>query len=76
VTDDGPGITRQERRTLFGRFVRGRSEAKGTGLGLFLVEQVARAHGGRVDLETEEGRGSTFTLVLPLQPPTSPGKPA
>jgi signal transduction histidine kinase len=76
VSDDGPGIARQERRSIFGRFARGRSEASGTGLGLYLVEQVARAHGGRVDLETEEGRGSTFTLVLPLLPPLSSGSPA
>jgi signal transduction histidine kinase len=71
VSDDGPGISRQERRSVFERFKRGRSESPGSGLGLYLVEQVARAHGGRVDLETEEGRGSTFTLVLPLNPPAS-----
>jgi len=76
VRDDGPGISRHERRSVFGRFVRGRTEGPGTGLGLYLVEQVARAHGGRVDLETEEGRGSTFTLVLPIVPPTAAGSPA
>ncbi len=76
VRDDGPGISRHERRSVFGRFVRGRSEGPGTGLGLYLVEQVARAHGGRVDLETEEGHGSTFTLVLPVVPPTAEGSPA
>jgi len=69
VADDGPGIGRGERDGIFGRFARGASAAPGTGLGLHLVEQVARAHGGRVDLVTERGRGSTFTLVLPLQPP-------
>lgn len=75
VHDDGPGISRHERRCVFERFVRGRTAGPGTGLGLYLVEQVARAHGGRVDLETEEGRGSTFTLVLPVVPPTA-GSPA
>jgi signal transduction histidine kinase len=69
VADDGPGIGRSERRRIFGRFERGRTEAPGTGLGLYLVEEVARAHGGRVDLATAEGRGSTFTLVLPARPP-------
>jgi signal transduction histidine kinase len=69
VRDDGPGISRHDRRSVFDRFVRGRAAGPGTGLGLYLVEQVARAHGGRVDLETEEGRGSTFTLVLPFVPP-------
>jgi signal transduction histidine kinase len=76
VSDDGPGIGRHERRSVFGRFVRGRSPAPGSGLGLYLVEQVARAHGGRVDLETEEGKGSTFTLALPLRPPAAPGSEA
>jgi signal transduction histidine kinase len=73
VADDGPGIGRSERRRIFGRFERGRTEAPGTGLGLYLVEEVARAHGGRVDLVTAEGRGSTFTLVLPSRPPGSEG---
>src|SRR5205814_5614452 len=41
VTDDGPGIGRRERRELFRRFVRGRTEAPGTGLGLHFAEQVA-----------------------------------
>jgi two-component system phosphate regulon sensor histidine kinase PhoR len=68
VSDDGPGIARAERRRIFGRFERARTEAPGTGLGLYLVEEVARAHGGRVDLVTAEGRGSTFTLVLPARP--------
>ncbi len=71
VTDDGPGISPSERRRIFGRFERGTSEAPGTGLGLYLVDEVARAHGGRVDLVTADGRGSTFTLVLPLNPPGS-----
>jgi two-component system phosphate regulon sensor histidine kinase PhoR len=74
VEDDGPGIGRTERRRIFGRFERGRTEAPGTGLGLYLVEEVARAHGGRVDLVTAEGRGSTFTLVLPSRPPGSEGE--
>lgn len=73
VADDGPGVAGSDRRRIFGRFQRGRTEAPGTGLGLFLVEEVARAHGGRVDLATAEGRGSTFTLVLPRQ--TVPAEP-
>jgi len=69
VSDDGPGIRRRDQVRIFGRFERGDADTAGTGLGLHLVEQVARAHGGRVDLVTEEGRGSTFSLVLPLAPP-------
>jgi two-component system sensor histidine kinase SenX3 len=75
VRDDGPGIARRDRRRLFGRFQRGATEAPGAGLGLYLVDQVARAHGGRVDLRTAEGRGCSFTLVLPRQPPVADAAP-
>jgi two-component system phosphate regulon sensor histidine kinase PhoR len=71
VKDDGPGIGRRERKLLFGRFVRGQTEAPGTGLGLHFAEQVAHAHGGRVDLVSEEGRGCVFTLRLPASPPST-----
>jgi two-component system phosphate regulon sensor histidine kinase PhoR len=71
VTDDGPGIARRERKNLFRRFVRGRTEAPGTGLGLHFAEQVAHAHGGRVDLVSEEGGGCVFTLRLPACPPAA-----
>jgi signal transduction histidine kinase len=73
VSDDGPGIGRQDRTRIFGRFERGATTRSGTGLGLFLVDRVARAHGGRVDLVTEEGQGSTFTLLLPSEPPEAKG---
>jgi signal transduction histidine kinase len=72
VSDDGPGIGRRERKDLFHRFVRGKTEAPGTGLGLHFAEQVAHAHGGRVDLASEEGRGCVFTLRLPARPPAAP----
>lgn len=66
IADDGPGIARRNRRRVFERFVCGSSDSPGTGLGLYVVEQVARAHGGRIDLVSAEHRGCTFTLVLPL----------
>ncbi len=69
VSDDGPGIGKRDRRRIFGRFERGATSGPGTGLGLYLVDRVAKAHGGRVDLATEERRGSTFSLVLPTEPP-------
>lgn len=69
VSDDGPGIGKRDRKRIFGRFERGATASSGTGLGLYLVDRVARAHGGRVDLVTEEGPGSTFTRVLPSEPP-------
>src|SRR5262249_62107083 len=71
VADDGPGIGPRERKGVFARFARGVTEAPGTGLGLHFAEQVALAHGGRVDLISEEGRGCTFTLRLPCRPPAA-----
>ncbi len=69
VTDEGPGIAPEDRGRLFERFYRvdkSRSrEMGGTGLGLALVKWAAEAHGGRVELESEPGRGSTFRLLLP-----------
>jgi two-component system phosphate regulon sensor histidine kinase PhoR len=69
VRDGGPGVPPAERAAIFDRFVRG-SRARelgvpGTGLGLALVTHIAAAHGGRVELDSEEGAGSTFRLVLP-----------
>jgi two-component system, OmpR family, phosphate regulon sensor histidine kinase PhoR len=69
VRDEGPGIARRDQRRVFGRFERGTTDAPGTGLGLYLVDQVARSHGGRVDLQSGEGQGCTFALVLPRLPP-------
>jgi heavy metal sensor kinase len=72
VQDEGPGIGPEDRERIFERFYRidsSRSrEIGGTGLGLSLVKLTTEAHGGRVELDTERGRGSTFRVVLP-QPP-------
>lgn len=70
VADCGAGIGPQERREIFRKFTRGTSartlNVKGTGIGLTMADQIVRAHGGRLELETEAGRGSTFTIVLPM----------
>jgi two-component system phosphate regulon sensor histidine kinase PhoR len=69
VRDGGPGVPAAERGAIFERFVRGTRARElgvpGTGLGLALVAHIASAHGGRVELDSEEGAGSTFRLVLP-----------
>jgi len=70
VHDSGVGIPRGELKRIFKRFYRvsGRSvsQVKGTGLGLFIVRAIARAHGGRVFAESAgEARGTTITLELP-----------
>jgi signal transduction histidine kinase len=69
VRDEGLGVPARERKEIFGRFVRGETASrlgiKGTGLGLAMVTHTVEAHGGSIELESEEGVGSTFTIVLP-----------
>ncbi|MYA06988.1 MAG: PAS domain-containing protein [Holophagales bacterium] len=69
VEDEGPGIASEHLERIFERFYRvdrARSrELGGTGLGLAIVKNVARRHGGGVEVESERGRGSTFRLWLP-----------
>jgi signal transduction histidine kinase len=70
VQDRGVGIPKKQLKRIFNRFyrvqTRGLKQVKGTGLGLYIVRSIARAHGGRVFAQSEgEGRGATFTLELP-----------
>jgi two-component system sensor histidine kinase MtrB len=67
VQDDGVGISAEELPLIFGRFYRGRNGAgEGAGLGLAIVQSVARAHGGSIEVRSAPGTGSVFTLVIPL----------
>ena len=71
VTDNGPGIEQGEHKRIFEKFYRIDDslsrEREGSGIGLAIVQHVMRAHGGHVEVDSEIGRGSTFTLVLPLE---------
>jgi len=69
VSDTGPGVPTDELPRIFDRLFRGdRSRAeRGLGLGLSLVKAVVEAHGGTVDVVSEPGRGSVFTVALPLE---------
>ena len=72
VTDTGSGIPRAEQERIFDRFARGRNERRrssGAGLGLSIVQAIAEAHRGTVEVVSEQGEGATFTLVLPRQGP-------
>lgn len=66
VQDDGPGIPPEYQSKIFEKFVqiRGR-ETGGTGLGLSICKEIVRAHGGSIWVESEAGKGSTFTFILP-----------
>ncbi len=76
VTDRGKGMTPEEQATAFGEFVQGDGsdtrQFGGLGLGLSLVQRVVEGHGGIVRCTSMPGRGSTFTIVLPLPPDTEP----
>ena len=65
VADDGPGVPEADRARIFVEFERGsRAASRGTGLGLALCRQIARAHGGDVSLASTGPNGSTFVLTL------------
>ncbi len=70
VRDQGSGIPVSEQKEIFQKFVRGMatrgSNVKGTGIGLAMVQRIVQAHGGKVQIESELGRGSTFSLLLPI----------
>jgi two-component system sensor histidine kinase SenX3 len=70
VRDQGMGIGADEQQAIFQKFVRGdaakKAGIKGTGIGLAMVQQIAKAMDGEIRLQSEVGVGSTFTLVLPL----------
>jgi signal transduction histidine kinase len=69
VRDSGPGVRADEQDRIFERFYRGGSghrRSDGAGLGLSIVQAIAEAHGGRVELASEPGKGATFTVVVPV----------
>jgi two-component system OmpR family sensor kinase/two-component system sensor histidine kinase BaeS len=77
VQDTGSGIASEDLPFIFDRFWRGdrsRSERTHSGLGLAIAQQLVHAHGGRIEVQSEMGRGSTFTVELPehLQPSPPP----
>lgn len=69
VQDNGAGIRPEDLPHLFNQGFTRRADGSGEGLGLFIVRAVALAHNGTVEAASEPGRGSVFTLRLPLIPP-------
>lgn len=72
VADTGPGILPAERARLFDRFHRGTAaqagDIPGSGLGLSMVQEIVRAHGGEISVESQPGEGSAFIIWLPAAP--------
>jgi PAS domain S-box-containing protein len=66
VSDQGAGIDAQTRQTLFEPFFT--TKPKGTGLGLYVTHEIVKRHGGTLAVQSEPGRGATFTMELPLDP--------
>jgi two-component system, sensor histidine kinase LadS len=71
VSDQGPGIAPEDQSLVFSRFFRAdsvsqRADTPGLGLGLYLVREVVRRHGGDVELVSSPGQGSTFTIRIPV----------
>jgi protein-histidine pros-kinase len=73
VTDDGPGIAKDEQARIFDRFYRSEGEAtrlnQGSGLGLPIARAMVELHRGRIWVESAPGRGATFSIALPLVTP-------
>jgi signal transduction histidine kinase len=67
VKDNGQGIPPENLDRLFDPFFTTKEASRGTGLGLSVSLGIARAHGGTIEVESQPGEGSTFTLVLPLE---------
>jgi signal transduction histidine kinase len=69
VRDFGPGIDPEEHERIFERFYRARSirlkPIRGSGIGLALVQHIARAHGGKASVTSAPGQGATFSISLP-----------
>jgi len=70
VSDQGPGIPPEEQERVFQRYYRapGR-QAEGLGLGLYLSREIVQMHGGQIWIESREGQGSTFMVLLPVEQP-------
>ena len=71
VRDSGIGVPDDKLPFIFDKFYRVEehltSSTRGSGLGLFIIHSIVRAHGGTISVESEVGRGTTFTLILPAR---------
>jgi signal transduction histidine kinase len=76
VRDTGPGISPEALERIFDRFWQaGRGDRRGAGLGLSIAKGLIEAHGGKIQVRSEPGQGSTFFFTVPPAP-APPGAPA
>jgi signal transduction histidine kinase len=66
ITDTGIGITEESKKRIFDPFFTTKKIGEGTGLGLAICEKIVKEHSGRIDLESEVGKGSTFFVCIPV----------
>jgi signal transduction histidine kinase len=71
VIDNGIGISEENKEKIFQKFKQINSREKGTGLGLPLAKKLIEAHNGIISVESQEGKGSNFTVVIPVSPDLS-----
>jgi len=69
VADDGPGIPPEERRHIFDPYYSARQAGRGLGMGLSKAWRIVTNHGGRIDVDSEPGEGTVFTITLPRSRP-------
>lgn len=72
VTDSGKGIAKEEQSKVFHRFYQAQGSSGGTGIGLAIVKAFTEIQGGTVSLESTPGKGSTFSIALPVEPVAEP----
>jgi two-component system NtrC family sensor kinase len=72
-TDTGHGIKPEDRPRLFEPFFTTKEVGKGTGLGLAISYSIVQKHQGSIDVQSEIGKGSTFTIILPIKRDASSG---
>jgi two-component system, NtrC family, sensor kinase len=72
VSDNGEGITPENLTKIFDPFFTTKSEGKGVGLGLAVSYGIVQAHGGDIEVKSQVGEGTTFTVTLPLEQHPAP----
>jgi CheY-like chemotaxis protein len=75
ISDTGVGIPRDQLARVFDPFFTTKPVGQGTGLGLYMCTRIVREHGGRIEVQSEEGLGSTFSVILPARPGRLAPKP-